>query len=339
MYWYYKYAFLLIFILLLTGVSVLVWRSYVSPFIGEGVDGKEPAMETAPVALPPAIPGDAPTPPLPPPSSPVDGVVETVPPKPGPTYLPDNVRLGIAEAEKCLREDNPKEARRLAKSLLTAENCSEYDASWMALADLINRANRIFMNSKAPSPEKQTYVIQSGDTLTRIAYTKNTTVGALQRLNGLPGTSAVIHAGQTLQYIDGHWTIKISKQHYLLTLYFDDSLYRIYHVSIGKEDRTPVGVFVIKDKLMNPPWTPPGKMIPFGDPRNILGTRWMGLKPVAGTDQAHMGYGIHGTTEPETIGKSASLGCIRMLNEDVEELYDFIPSSFAKLDIHVFITE
>jgi lipoprotein-anchoring transpeptidase ErfK/SrfK len=37
------------------------------------------------------------------------------------------------------------------------------------------------------------------------------------------------------------------------------------------------------------------------------------------------GYGIHGTTEPETIGKQATQGCIRMVNSDVEELYAIVP--------------
>jgi lipoprotein-anchoring transpeptidase ErfK/SrfK len=36
------------------------------------------------------------------------------------------------------------------------------------------------------------------------------------------------------------------------------------------------------------------------------------------------GYGIHGTSEPETIGKPSSNGCIRLLNEDAEELFKFV---------------
>ena len=58
-------------------------------------------------------------------------------------------------------------------------------------------------------------------------------------------------------------------------------------------------------------------MIESGSPENSLGTRWLGFDK--------KGYGIHGTVEPETIGQQVSQGCVRMLNEDVEELYDLLP--------------
>lgn len=50
-----------------------------------------------------------------------------------------------------------------------------------------------------------------------------------------------------------------------------------------------------------------------------FGTRWMGLNVPWGK------YGIHGTNKPLTIGGAASLGCIRMLNKDVEALYNIVP--------------
>jgi lipoprotein-anchoring transpeptidase ErfK/SrfK len=51
-----------------------------------------------------------------------------------------------------------------------------------------------------------------------------------------------------------------------------------------------------------------------GGPENPLGARAIYLGSSL--------YRIHGTNEPSSIGKSASSGCIRMLNEDVIELYD-----------------
>ncbi|MCL2337426.1 MAG: LysM peptidoglycan-binding domain-containing protein, partial [Firmicutes bacterium] len=50
-------------------------------------------------------------------------------------------------------------------------------------------------------------------------------------------------------------------------------------------------------------------------PGGILGTRWMGLSIPGGI------YGIHGTNNPSSIGTAASLGCIRMFNQHVEELF------------------
>jgi len=45
---------------------------------------------------------------------------------------------------------------------------------------------------------------------------------------------------------------------------------------------------------------PDGKMIPFGDKANVLGTRWMSLQATSTTNAVH-GYGLHGTWEPERL--------------------------------------
>jgi lipoprotein-anchoring transpeptidase ErfK/SrfK len=51
----------------------------------------------------------------------------------------------------------------------------------------------------------------------------------------------------------------------------------------------------------------------------------MAIRPTGTTDPTLRGFGIHGTWDPDSIGTAASLGCVRMRNEEVEELYDFIP--------------
>lgn len=88
---------------------------------------------------------------------------------------------------------------------------------------------------------------------------------------------------------------------------------RTYPVAVGKDrSQTPLGEFAVTSKVINPTWFPPGKPpVPPG-PANPLGTRWIGLRD---------GYGIHGNNNPASIGSLVSLGCIRMYNEDVEELF------------------
>ena len=52
-----------------------------------------------------------------------------------------------------------------------------------------------------------------------------------------------------------------------------------------------------------------------------------GRQPPLGARAIYLGstiYRIHGTNEPQSIGKAASSGCIRMLNQDVSELYQFV---------------
>jgi lipoprotein-anchoring transpeptidase ErfK/SrfK len=74
-------------------------------------------------------------------------------------------------------------------------------------------------------------------------------------------------------------------------------------------------------RIKDPPWYRRGERIEHGDPRNILGTRWMGFKPTSDLT----GYGIHGTTQPESVPGRVSNGCIRMRNADVEELFEWVP--------------
>ena len=217
-------------------------------------------------------------------------------------------------------------ARELVYRALTQQGVVEYSKPWFRAAELLNKVNGTLMNTAAPAPEKKRYVIKHGDSLSRIARTQKTTVQALQRMNELSKTSAVIHPGNSLYYIEGLWSIKVSKSQYTLSLYLNEKLYRVYKVGVGRQDRTPVGVFEILNKSREPSWAPPGREpLPYGHPDNIIGTRWMGLKPIEGTDPYIRGYGIHGTVDPDSVGTPSSAGCVRLRNEQVEELFDFIP--------------
>ena len=95
-----------------------------------------------------------------------------------------------------------------------------------------------------------------------------------------------------------------------------------YGIGVGRQGFTWSGVKQIARKAEWPDWYPPAEMIarqPYlprmvaGGPGNPLGARAMYL---GGTE-----YRIHGTNDPTTIGKHVSSGCIRLTNEDVEDLY------------------
>ena len=232
----------------------------------------------------------------------------------------------MAQAEAQFKNGTLVAARELVYRALAQQGVVEYSKPWFRAAELLNKVNGTLMNTAAPAPEKKRYVIKHGDSLSRIARTQKTTVQALQRINELSKTSAVIHPGNSLYYIEGLWSIKVSKSQYTLSLYLNEKLYRVYKVGVGRQDRTPVGVFEILNKSREPSWAPPGREpLPYGHPDNIIGTRWMGLKPIEGTDPYIRGYGIHGTVDPDSVGTPSSAGCVRLRNEQVEELFDFIP--------------
>jgi lipoprotein-anchoring transpeptidase ErfK/SrfK len=107
-----------------------------------------------------------------------------------------------------------------------------------------------------------------------------------------------------------------------LYLYNGTHLVRIFPVATGQAAwPTPLGHFQIVVKQRNPWWFPPtqdswaagAQPVPPG-PGNPLGTRWMGLSAP--------GVGIHGTSEPWSIGHSESHGCIRMQIPSAEWLYN-----------------
>lgn len=160
------------------------------------------------------------------------------------------------------------------------------------------------------------YIVKEGDALFTIAQHFGTTVELIKKCNNLK--SDFIKPGDKLKIITEKFSIIVDKSKNILTLKIGERALKVYRVGTGVSGSTPAGIYTITNKLINPPWHKPGSgVVPYGDPRNVLGTRWMGF------DAA--GYGIHGTWEPETIGKQSSAGCVRLLNEDVEELFQIVP--------------
>ena len=112
-------------------------------------------------------------------------------------------------------------------------------------------------------------------------------------------------------------TIIINLPSRTIELYAGDGLVKEYPIAIGKPSTpTPLGNFSIINKEVDPWWYPPrqGYGVPSG-PDNPLGYRWMGFLPM---------YGIHGTNAPWAIGLAVSNGCIRMHEENAEELFELV---------------
>jgi len=110
--------------------------------------------------------------------------------------------------------------------------------------------------------------------------------------------------------------VVVSLEDRKLALVEDGQVKKVYTVAVGKPSTpSPVGTFTIERRAVNPTYHHNGKTVLPG-PGNPVGTRWMGL--------SKHGYGIHGTNEPNSIGKAASHGCIRMAKADLEEFYELV---------------
>lgn len=186
-------------------------------------------------------------------------------------------------------------------------------SSSLSSAELEERWKALF--SKEIGPDSIAYTVKPGDSLYVLARKNHTTVDFIKKINGLKSDN--IYPKMKLKIHTAPLSIRIDKSKNVLTLYSNDEVVKKYSVATGKKNCTPVGEFKITDKLLNPTWFKTGAILPPGSPENALGTRWMGFdKP---------SYGIHGTIEPKSMGTQASEGCIRMLNEEVEELYSLVP--------------
>ena len=147
---------------------------------------------------------------------------------------------------------------------------------------------------------------------------------------GILGASAFapVAAKQSVQVPASYpaGTIIISQHEHQLYFTNGDGTAIRYPVAIGKMGKAWGGKTYVEGKFIRPDWSPPAvvardhpelpSLIPGGAPNNPMGERALTLQ----LDQV----AIHGTTQKmrKSVGTSASYGCIRMLNEDVVDLYD-----------------
>ncbi len=314
MYWYYKYPLYAILALLVFGLGYLVYKQLPS-HVKDNLTITQAAVDdqdAAAVSAPPAR--GTPATPVP------------VNDRGSATAVEALFARQLRAAQEQLANGNLVAARALAQQVLKSGEVQLFDAAWNQAAKIVSRVNTELINSDAPAPEKVRYEIQSGNTLVEIAQRYRSTVGALQRGNSrLSPDVSRIFPGMVLNIYVADWSILVDKDAFKLLLMDGGTLFKVYDIAIGRQGRTPEGTFKVVNKLREPAWTPPGRNIPYGDPENVLGTRWLGLEATGDTDQALRGYGIHGTWEPESIGSAASEGCVRLQNDDVNELFDIVP--------------
>ncbi len=219
----------------------------------------------------------------------------------------------LAEADALRTAGKTTEARAAYQAVVTSH--PESSAAAAAQDQLNNSALSDYFRLLNEN-NSAVYEVKAGDNLTRIAKQFGVMPGLIQTANFLK--SDRIHPGQKLKIPKARWSILVDKSQNTLYLKADEQVIRSYRVATGKDASTPEGTFKILNHLKNPTWYYEGKVVPPDSPDNPLGTRWMGFDKE--------GYGLHGTTKPEEIGQFATLGCVRMLNADIETLFEFIPA-------------
>jgi len=221
----------------------------------------------------------------------------------------DEALLKIAEIY--LKEGDILEAEKVYKRIVWDYS----NSNSIALAQKALGQTRIkLLFSSIKTEDSQIYEVRPGDTLSSIAAEFNTTVELLMKSNQF--SSDLIRPGMKMKIPAVEYSLLVDKSQNIITLKSGEEIVQTYLISTGTPiHATPVGKFKITTKLVNPSW----RGIPPEDPKNILGTRWIGFEP------PYSEYGIHGTTDPKSIGKNITQGCIRMRNSDIEELYAIVP--------------
>ena len=176
-----------------------------------------------------------------------------------------------------------------------------------------------------------TFTVPPGGVLAKIAKRFDVTPELLQRVNGISDPRR-LQAGQSIKVVKGPIHAVVDKSDFTIDLYLGapggdgSSFLTTYRVGLGADDSTPTGKWLCGTKLPNPTYhSPRGEgVIEADDPANPLGDFWIALTGVEGGAVGKLSYGIHGTIEPHTIGQQASMGCIRMRNEDVARVFELL---------------
>jgi lipoprotein-anchoring transpeptidase ErfK/SrfK len=158
------------------------------------------------------------------------------------------------------------------------------------------------------------YKVLKGDTYAKIAARYTISQEWLKRAN----RNKKLIQGKTILLPSVKYSIVVSKASKTMTWKRGEEVIKKYPVAVGRvNSQTPAGEFSVINKAVDPVWYRLGQVYPPESPDNLLGTRWLGLD--------RKGYGIHGTRDPQSIGFASSHGCVRMHNEDVEELFSWVP--------------
>ena len=142
----------------------------------------------------------------------------------------------------------------------------------------------------------------------------------------LVGTTASASTREVVRYNTevqpGTIVVKTAERRLYLVLSDGEAIR--YTVAVGRPGKQWQGKAQVSGKYVQPAWTPPAEVkadnpalpdvIPGGAPNNPMGVAAMTL---SGDE-----YAIHGTNRPDSIGKVASYGCIRMLNQDTTDLFE-----------------
>jgi len=180
------------------------------------------------------------------------------------------------------------------------------------LVDLLDRLAGTVIYSRQHQLERP-HEVQPGETLEQIAGLYEVPWELLANINGIRDPQR-LRTGQELKVIRGPFNALVELEKFRLTLFVQGRYAGRFKIGIGKDETTPLGDFEILQKIVNPTYY--GKpVIDQDDPNNPLGDYALDL----GNKIL-----IHGTNDPQSIGRAESKGCIRLDNRDIKDVFEIL---------------
>ncbi len=247
-----------------------------------------------------------------------------------------NAAQRIQQANAMIASD-PIRARVELTRLLDSNALSATERT-QAYTGINNLASSLFFSPNIVPGDiaSQSYVVKKGDSFARITNREKLAIDwrFIQRINQIASEKA-LRADMRLKLAHGPFDGEVIKADYRFNIYTGTGSERIMVASfpcgVGTNDSTPVGTFKVRagSKLIDPEWSNPrtGEKFKSNDPKNPIGERWIGLQGTTPETAKFTGYGIHGTVEPQSIGKQMSMGCVRLGDAEVQVVYELISES------------
>jgi len=247
-----------------------------------------------------------------------------------------NAAQRIQQANAMIASD-PIRARVELTRLLDSNALSATERT-QAYTGINNLASSLFFSPNIVPGDiaSQSYVVKKGDSFARITSREKLAIDwrFIQRINQIASEKA-LRADMRLKLAHGPFDGEVIKADYRFNIYAGTGSERVMVASfpcgVGTNDSTPVGTFKVRtgSKLIDPEWSNPrtGEKFKSNDPKNPIGERWIGLQGTTPETAKFTGYGIHGTVEPQSIGKQMSMGCVRLGDAEVQVVYELIGES------------
>lgn len=306
------------------------------------VSSEDPEVDIESTALAVPAPGDGQPFRPPHPARPADPMVLTA----------DQARDAYMQGRDLLSKNRFVQARKMLNRAyysdqLPPDTQNELRTTLEQLAEmtLIGPRTTVFEGD----PYSTFYTFQPGDILARVERRDRLHIPTqlILYVNGL-ARAEDIQAGRTYKMINGPFHAIVDKGRFTMDIFLqregqDRVFIKRLPVGTGQNGSTPEGFWRVRlgGKEVHPTWYPPPNSplrgpIPYGHPDYAFGQRglWISLEGLDDATRTCTDYGIHSTNKPESIGTASSLGCIRLRDEDIDQVYRLLYEFWSTVQVN-----